>query len=92
MLAQPNVAYARMEVPLGAQLAGKFSATADMLGALLLVVDSAGQFPQRAAQLRHWFGERLVVAAPGLAPRQRRAWQQRHWPELDYHDFLFDGE
>jgi len=91
LLAQPNVAYAQMYAPPGANLASKFSASADMLGAVLLVTESVDEFDARVAQLRQWFGERLAVAEPGLTSGQRWAWQRKHWPERNYRDWLYGG-
>ncbi|MGI8665697.1 MAG: hypothetical protein ACR2N4_06680 [Jatrophihabitans sp.] len=91
MLEQPQVAFARTWVPIGAQLTTKFSATADMLAAMLLVTDSVDEFHTRVAQLRDWFGERLLVAEPDLTRGQLRAWQARHWPERDCDDRLYNG-
>jgi hypothetical protein len=92
MMDQANVAFAQMWVPVGATLSTKFSATADMLGALLLVTESVEEFEERVTQVRDWFGERLMVAEPGLTKKQRRAWQAEHWPDLDHGDWLYDGE
>lgn len=92
MMAQPNVAFARTMAPIGAQLNTKFSATADMLAAMLLVTDGIEEFHQRVAQLRDWFSERLIVAEPDLTPGQRRAWQRQHWPERHYRDQLYQGQ
>ncbi|MGE5827262.1 MAG: ATP-grasp domain-containing protein [Micromonosporaceae bacterium] len=91
IMAQPNVKYAQMWVPLGASLNSKFSASADMLGAALLVTASVEEFDERVVALREWFSERLAVAEAGLTPKQRRAWQQKHWPERRYRDWLYDG-
>ena len=92
MLGQPNVAFAQMYVPPGATLASKFAASADMLGAALLMTDSVEEFDARVTQLREWFDERLVVAAPSLASKYRWAWQREHWPEQNYRYWLYDGE
>lgn len=91
MVDQPNVTFARTWVPIGAQLTTKFSATADMLAAMLLVTDSIEEFHERVTQLRDWFGERLLVAEPELTRRQLREWQAEHWPERDYYDRLYNG-
>jgi biotin carboxylase len=92
LLGQPNVTYVQMYVPPGASLAPNFSASADMLGAMLLVTESVEMFDARVAHLRQWFGERLAVAEPGLTTGQRWAWQRKHWPERDYRYWLYDGE
>jgi hypothetical protein len=92
MMDQPNVRYAQTWVPLGANLSTKFSATAEMLCAMLLFTESVTQFDEQVVQLRDWFGERLVVAEHGLSNGHRRAWQLRHWPDRDYDDSLYVGE
>jgi len=92
LLGQPNVTFAQMWVPPGANLNLKFSASADMLGAVLLITESVAEFDERVSQLRRWFGERLVVAEPALTSGQRWAWQHRNWPDRDYRDWLYDGE
>ncbi|HEX2419941.1 MAG TPA: hypothetical protein VHJ83_17745 [Micromonosporaceae bacterium] len=92
LLDQPDVAYAQMYVPPGATLNSKFSASADMLGAALVVTESVTAFDERVVRLRQWFSERLVIAEPGLTSGERWAWQQRHWPERDYRDWLYDGK
>jgi biotin carboxylase len=92
MMAQPNVTYARTMVPIGSQLSTEFSATSDMLVAMLLVTDSIEEFHQRVPELRDWFGERLIVAEPGLTTGQRRAWQRKHWPDRQYGDQLYQGQ
>jgi biotin carboxylase len=92
ILSRPGATYVQMWVPLGASLSTKFSATADMLGAVLLVADSVEEFDERVAALRGWFNERLMVAEPFLTSRQRREWQLRHWPEREYRDWLYGGE
>jgi hypothetical protein len=92
LLSQPNVAYAQMYVPPGATLSTKFSASADMLGAVLVVTDSVAEFETRVAELRHWFGERLAVAEPLLTSGQRWAWQRQHEPGREYRYWLYDGE
>ncbi len=92
LVAQPNVAFAQMYVPPGANLNSNFSASADMLGALLVVTETVEAFDTRVAELRDWFAERLAVAEPGLTSGQRWAWQRRHWPEREYRDWLYDGE
>jgi hypothetical protein len=89
LLGQPNVTYAQMYVPPGANLNSKFSASADMLGAVLLATESVEEFDARVAQLRQWFGERLTVAEPGLTSGQRWAWQRKHWPDRNYRDWLY---
>jgi phosphoribosylaminoimidazole carboxylase (NCAIR synthetase) len=91
MMDQPNVTFAQTWAPLGSNLSSKFSATAEMICAMLLVTGSVAEFDERVVQLRHWFGERLVVAEPGLTNGQRRAWQLKHWPDRDYEDRLYDG-
>jgi len=92
VLAQPNVAYTQMYVPPGATLNSEFSASADMLGAVLLATETVEEFDTRVVQLRDWFDERLAVAVPGLTSGQRWAWQRDHWPERDYRYWLYDGE
>jgi biotin carboxylase len=92
VLAQPNVAYTELWVPVGATLNTKFSATADMLCAMLLITESYAEFEERVSQLREWFSEQLIVAEPGLTSGQRRAWQRKHWPDRDYRGWLYDGE
>jgi biotin carboxylase len=92
IMTQPNVAFTEMWVPLGATLRSKFSTTVDMLCAMLLITESVSEFDERVAQLREWFDERLIVIEPGLTNGQRRAWQRKHWPDLDYRRWLYDGE
>ena len=92
LMSQPNVTFVQMWVPPGASLNPQFAASADMLGAVLLMTESVQEFDQRVPQLRQWFGERLVVVEPALTTGQRWAWQQRHWPERDYRDWLYNGE
>jgi len=92
MVSLPNVRFAQTYVPPGASLGNKFSASADMLGALLLVADSVAEFDRRVAEVREWFGERLAVAEPALTTGQRWAWQDRHWPERPYRDWLYEGQ
>ncbi|HTZ45081.1 MAG TPA: hypothetical protein VMB79_14575 [Jatrophihabitans sp.] len=89
MMQQPNVQFARTWAAVGGQLGTKFAATAEMMAALLLRADSVDEFHQRVGELRDWFGERLLVAEPGLTSGERRAWQSRHWPDRDYRDQLF---
>lgn len=91
LLGQPDVAFAQMYVPPGANLNSKFSASADMLGAVLLATESVAEFDRRVPQLRQWFGERLAVAEPALTAGERWAWQHRSWPERDYRDWLYTG-
>lgn len=92
LLAQHNVAFAQMYVPPGATLATKFAASADMLGALLVITETVEEFDSRVAQLRSWFSERLAIAEPGLTPGQRLEWQRKHWPQRTYRDWLYDGQ
>jgi hypothetical protein len=90
-MAQPNVAYVQLWVPPGASLNSKFSASADMLGAVLLITDSVEEFDERVPQVRDWFGDRLAVAEPALTSGQRWAWLQRMWPDREYRNWLYDG-
>lgn len=89
LMQQPNVVFARTWAAVGGQLGTKFAATAEMMAALLLRADSDDEFHQRVGELRDWFGERLLVAEPGLTSGERRAWQSRHWPDRSYRDQLF---
>lgn len=91
LLQQPDVAYAQMWVPPGANLNTRFSASADMLGAVLLTTDTVKDFDERVLQIREWFGERLVVAEPNLTSGQRWEWQRRRSPERVHRDWLFEG-
>ncbi|MDQ2583649.1 hypothetical protein CKY47_06545 [Saccharothrix yanglingensis] len=92
LIAQPDVSFAQMYVPPGHTLADKFSASADMLGALLLVTDDVERFQSRVKELRDWFAERLVVAEPWLTSGERWALQRTRTPEREYRDWLYDGE
>ncbi|MFY1633944.1 ATP-grasp domain-containing protein [Solwaraspora sp. WMMB335] len=92
MLSQPDVVFAQSWVPPGANLNTKFSASADMLAAMLLMTETVEEFDERVRQLREWFGDRVVVAEPALTSGQRWAWQQRNWPERQYRDWLYDGQ
>jgi biotin carboxylase len=92
LISQPNVAFAQMYVAPGSTLASNFAASADMLGALLLVTDTVAEFDTRVGQVRDWFAERLVVAEPALSSGQRWAWQSRVAPEREYRDWLYSGE
>ncbi|MDG4767683.1 hypothetical protein O7632_26845 [Solwaraspora sp. WMMD406] len=91
MLAQPDVVFAQSWVPPGANLDTKFSASADMLAAMLLATDTVETFDERVRQLREWFADRVVVAEPALTSGQRWAWQQRTAPDRQYRDWLYDG-
>jgi len=91
MVSQANVLFARTLAPIGSQLKTKFSMTADMMAAMLLTTDTIEEFQTRLAELRTWFGERLIVAKPSLTGTQRRRWQAEHWPERDYDDQLYNG-
>jgi hypothetical protein len=91
LIKQPNVAFAQTYVPPGADLNSKFSASADMLAALLLITESVEEFDRRVQELRLWFGDRVAVAEPTLTSGERWAWQQRHWPEREYPDWLYGG-
>ncbi|HEV2345267.1 MAG TPA: ATP-grasp domain-containing protein [Actinocrinis sp.] len=90
MVSRPDVVFAQMWVPPGFVLSPKFSASAEMIGAALLVSESVAAFDQRIEELRDWFGERFVVAEPGLTSGQRWAWQRKHWPDREYRDWLFE--
>lgn len=92
LMAQPNVAYAQMYVPPGANLNSKFSASADMLGAALMITESIEEFDERVAQLREWFGQRLAIAEPHLTAGERWEWQRKHLPEQNHRYWLYDGE
>ncbi|QFZ21358.1 ATP-grasp domain-containing protein [Saccharothrix syringae] len=92
LVAQPNVAFAQMYVPPGANLNSNFSASADMLGALLVVTGTVEEFEIRVAELRDWFRDRLFVAEPGLTSGERWAWQRRQSPDREYRDWLYAGE
>ncbi len=92
LISQPNVAFAQMYVAPGSVLASNFAASADMLGALLLVTDTVAEFETRVGQIRDWFSERLVVAEPTLTSGQRWEWQRRIAPEREYRDWLYSGE
>ncbi|WP_320069437.1 hypothetical protein [Micromonospora sp. RTGN7] len=89
VLALPDVAYVQLWVPPGATLNNKFSASADMLGAVMLISDSVAEFDQRVIETRQWFGSRLAVAEPVLTSGQRWEWVRRQWPERNYSDGLF---
>ncbi|SCL25354.1 Biotin carboxylase [Micromonospora nigra] len=91
LLQQPDVAFAQMWVPPGANLNTRFSASADMLGAVLLVTETVKDFDERVPQVREWFQDRLVVAEPNLTSGQRWAWQGRRSPERMHRDWLYEG-
>ncbi|QOC93949.1 ATP-grasp domain-containing protein [Micromonospora craniellae] len=89
LMALPDVAFVQLWVPPGATLSSKFSASADMLGAVLLVSDSVEEFDRRVTETRQWFANRLAVADPALTGGQRWAWVRRQWPDRNYSDSLF---
>jgi hypothetical protein len=91
LVAQPNVAFAQMYVPPGANLSSNFSASADMLGALLIVTETVDQFDTRVAEIRDWFRDRLSVAEPWLTSGERWAWQRSQSPDREYRDWLYAG-
>jgi hypothetical protein len=91
LLKQDNVAFVQLWVPPGGNLNAKFSASADMLGALLVITDSVEQFDERVRQLRQWFADRLAVVQPGLTLAERWAWVQRQFPDRVYRNELFSG-
>jgi hypothetical protein len=89
MMMLPDVAFVQLWVPPGGTLNSKFSASADMLGAVLLISDSVAEFDQRVAETRQWFGSRLAVAEPVLTSGQRWEWVRQQWPDRNYSDDLF---
>ncbi|MEU1603785.1 ATP-grasp domain-containing protein [Micromonospora matsumotoense] len=89
LMAQPDVAFVQLWVPPGATLSNKFSASADMLGAVLLISDSVAEFDQRVVDTRQWFDDRLAVAEQVLTGGQRWEWVRRQWPDRNYSDSLF---
>lgn len=91
LMQQPDVAYVQTYVPPGANLNTRFSASADMLGAVLLMTDTVKDFDERVQQIREWFSERLVVAEPNLTSGQRWEWQRRRSPDRIHRDWLFAG-
>lgn len=91
LLAEPDVVFAQTYVPPGATLSTKFSASADMLGAVLLTTDTVEEFDKRVVELRTWIDDRLVVAKPHLNSGQRWAWQRANWPGREYRDWLYEG-
>ncbi|MBM7086359.1 ATP-grasp domain-containing protein [Micromonospora humidisoli] len=89
LMARPDVAFVQFWVPPGATLNTKFSASADMLGAVLLISDSVAGFDKRVVETREWFDSRLAVAEPVLTGGQRWEWVRRQWPDRNYSDSLF---
>lgn len=92
LLTQPNVAFAQLYVPPGASLNSNFSASADMLGALLVVTETVAEFDTRVAELREWFRDRLYVAEPWLTNAERWALQRRQSADRVYRDWLYPGQ
>lgn len=91
LIAEPDVIFAQTYVPPGATLSTKFSASADMLGAILLSTQTVEDFDKRVQELRTWIDDRLVVAQPNLNSGQRWAWQRANWPDREYRDWLYEG-
>lgn len=88
LMDQPNVDFARIETPFGAQISEVATDTSQRLGQLLLAAESVEHLATRVEELRAWFDQRLVVAEPGLTPDERRSWQRQNWPAADFRDLL----
>jgi biotin carboxylase len=80
ILAQPGVAYARVEMPIGARIADQIADAASRLAQVLVTADERSQLPERFADVRKWFLDRLIVAPPRLSNRDLRLWQRSNWP------------
>jgi biotin carboxylase len=80
ILRQPGAIFARIEMPVGATIADQIPDAASRLAQVLVTADEPGELAQRFADIRTWFGERLVVVPPKATHRSLRAWQQRTWP------------
>ncbi len=87
---RPGVLFARIERPYGMRLAGELTGTNDRLGQILLAADSEAEFTRLLAEVRAWFGERVVVIPEGATNRELRAWQREHWPTADFTDNFWD--
>ncbi|MFJ1706980.1 acetyl-CoA carboxylase biotin carboxylase subunit family protein [Kitasatospora sp. NPDC088346] len=80
LMALPGVEYARVEAPVGTVWTGGAAGTDQRAAQILVVADSEAQLTQRFAEVRRWFGERLVVAPHPATPRELRAWQRAARP------------
>ncbi len=86
---RPGVLFARVERPYGTRLAADLNSTNDRVGQVLLAADSDAEFSQRLAEVRAWFGERVVALPDGALNRELRAWQRQTWPADDFDDRLY---
>jgi biotin carboxylase len=93
ILAQPGVAYARVEMPVGARFKDRIPNAASRLAQILVTADERGQLPERFAEIRKWFLDRIIVVPPDATDRALRAWQQSTWPGSTIGDEeLFDPD
>lgn len=93
ILAQPGVAYAKVEMPIGASIKDHIPDAASRLAQILVTADDRSQLPERFAEIRKWFLDRLIVVPPRESHRLLRAWQQRTWPgSMIGDEQLFDPE
>jgi len=93
ILTRPGAIYARIEYPLGAMIADRIRDAASRLGQVLVTADDPDQLAGRFADIRDWFGERLVVAPAKVPARVLRAWQRGAWPDSMLGDEqLFDPD
>ena len=78
--AQPGVAYAEVQKPVGAVLRSKEDVPTARVGEVLLVTDDAASARDRIAALVDWFTHRLVVAAepPSSNAPIFRLWREHH--------------
>jgi biotin carboxylase len=83
---QPGVVYARVEMPVGATIAGQIPDAASRLSEVLVTAEDPGQLQQRFADVRAWFLDQLIVVPPNATDRALRAWQQRNWPSSQVGD------
>lgn len=87
--AQPSVLFARVERPYGARLAGEVAGTNDRIAQCLIATDSELEFTDRLAEVRAWFGERVVVIPEGATNRELRVLQRDSWPANDFSDTVW---
>lgn len=77
---QPGARYARLEMPIGAAIADQIPDAASRLGQVLVTADDQAQLLQRFADVRAWFGERLIMIPPKATYRTLRGWLHDNWP------------
>ncbi len=87
---RPGVLFARVQRPYGMRLTGELTGTNDQLGEIVVAADSEEEFSRRVAEVRAWFGERVVVIPEGATNRELRAWQRENWPGADFTDTFWD--